>query len=226
MARTRSKRPRLDVWTLQPSFDSFATDTPRTTTYCITMKGSGSHLHAKVPPSTTEGLSSRRVDEYHLVSDPIIASIHYEAFSKHLTSYVEKGLPFPISTHTICPHSRFQNKRTQFHDRSSRSLLLSSSRNSVRTSTTTWSDDRTTRKPSMGQVRLAFLSPNRFSLPRALVPFRAPFLPAQAGFHPKRNQAREKLATLLPPRFQELTSDIRHELGRRYPACDEVVISC
>jgi hypothetical protein len=58
------------------------------------MKGSGSHLHAKAPPSTVEGLSglaSRRVDGYHVISNPIIASIHYEAFTKHLTSYVEKG---------------------------------------------------------------------------------------------------------------------------------------
>jgi hypothetical protein len=107
LARTRSKRPRLDVWTLQRSSCSFATDTPRTATFCITMKRPSSHLHARVPPSTNEGLSglaSRRVDEYHLVSDPIIASIHYEAFSKHLTSYVETGGLFPISTHPIYPH--------------------------------------------------------------------------------------------------------------------------
>jgi hypothetical protein len=78
----------------------------------------------------------------------------------------------------------------------------------------------------MVQVRLTFPPPNRLGSRPALVPFHSPFLPAQAGFHPKRNQAREKLATLRPPRFQELTSDIRHELGRRYPACNEVVISC
>ena len=50
-------------------------------------------------------------------------------------------------------------------------------------------------------------------------------LPAQAQFHLKRNQAREKLATLRPSRFQELTRDVRHELSRRYPAaCNEMVI--
>lgn len=76
----------------------------------------------------------------------------------------------------------------------------------------------------MVQVCLAFLPPNSPSSPPHLVPVHRPFLPAQAGFHPKRNQAREKLATLLPPRFQELTSDIRYELGRRYPAYNEVVI--
>ena len=75
------------------------------------MKGSGSHLHAKISPPTNEGLSglaSRRVDEYHLVSDPIVASIHYEAFCKHLTSYVEKGWLFFLHLHSsqaIYPHS-------------------------------------------------------------------------------------------------------------------------
>jgi hypothetical protein len=57
----------------------------------------------------------------------------------------------------------------------------------------------------------------------ALVPF-LQSLPAQAGFYPNRNQAREKLATLRPSRFQELTRDVRHEMGRRYPACNEVVL--
>src|SRR6266852_6773608 len=111
------------------------------------MKGSGSHLYAKIPPSTNEleglsGLASRRVvdsDEYHAVSDPIIASIHYEAFSKHLASYADKGCALSPHLHLILPiypHSRvFLSKRKQSHDRSSRSLLSSSSRNSVQTST-------------------------------------------------------------------------------------------
>lgn len=60
------------------------------------MRGLGSHHHAKVPPSTNQGLSglaSRRVvNEYDLVSaDPVVVSIHYDAFSKHLISYIEKG---------------------------------------------------------------------------------------------------------------------------------------
>jgi hypothetical protein len=76
----------------------------------------------------------------------------------------------------------------------------------------------------MVQVRLAFSSIQIVTAqPPALVPF-VRSLPAQAGFHPKRNQAREKLATLPSSRFQDLTSDLRHELGRRYPACNEVVI--
>lgn len=72
-----------------------------------------------------------------------------------------------------------------------------------------------------------FVPPNRPSSqrsPPALVPF-VLSLPAQAGFHPKRNQAREKLAILRSSRFQELTRDVRYELGQRYPACNEVVIT-
>ncbi|KAN0118221.1 hypothetical protein V8E52_005482 [Russula decolorans] len=157
------------------------------------MKGPGSHLHAKVPPSTNEslsGLARRRVDEYHLVSDPIVASIHYEAFSKHLTSYVEKeqaDTTIPRQKLAKLTPQQFQELCTDVYDE-----LVRRQNNS-----------ETINGP---------------------VPFRRPFLPAQAGFHPKRNQAREKLATLLPPRFQELTSDIRYELGRRYPACNEVVL--
>jgi Spa2 homology domain (SHD) of GIT len=77
----------------------------------------------------------------------------------------------------------------------------------------------------MVQVRLAFVTPNLIpSSPPTLVPF-VRSLPAQAGLHPERNQAREKLATLPLSRFQDLTSDLCHELGRRYPACNEVVMS-
>ena len=38
------------------------------------------------------------------------------------------------------------------------------------------------------------------------------------NFHPKRNQARQKLATLPPGRFKELASDVLYEIERRYPA--------
>lgn len=44
-----------------------------------------------------------------------------------------------------------------------------------------------------------------------------PFLLSQASFHPKRNQARQKLATLPTSRFKDLASDVCNELGRRYP---------
>jgi hypothetical protein len=48
-----------------------------------------------------------------------------------------------------------------------------------------------------------------------------PFLPVRDEFHPKRNQARQKLATLPVTRFQDLSSDVYYELSRRYPEFNE-----
>jgi hypothetical protein len=45
-----------------------------------------------------------------------------------------------------------------------------------------------------------------------------PFLPVKDEFHPKRNQARQKLATLPDGRFKDLASDVFAELERRYPS--------
>ncbi|KAI6115974.1 hypothetical protein F5141DRAFT_1100060 [Pisolithus sp. B1] len=48
-----------------------------------------------------------------------------------------------------------------------------------------------------------------------------PCLPAREDFHPKRNQARQKLATLPAARFEDLSSDVFFELSRRYPEFKE-----
>lgn len=48
-----------------------------------------------------------------------------------------------------------------------------------------------------------------------------PCLPAREDFHPKRNQARQKLATLPTARFEDLSSDVFFELSRRYPEFKE-----
>lgn len=44
-----------------------------------------------------------------------------------------------------------------------------------------------------------------------------PFLAVREEFHPKRNQARQKLATLPRNRFKDLASDVFFELERRFP---------
>ncbi|KAJ1921777.1 component of the polarisome [Mycoemilia scoparia] len=44
-----------------------------------------------------------------------------------------------------------------------------------------------------------------------------PFLPVRDHYHPKRNQARQKLATLSESKFVDLVSDVHTELIRRYP---------
>jgi len=53
--------------------------------------------------------------------------------------------------------------------------------------------------------------------------FLVPFLPVREEFHPKRNQARQKLATLPTTRFEDLSSDVYFELARRYPEFKEDV---
>lgn len=53
-----------------------------------------------------------------------------------------------------------------------------------------------------------------------------PFLPVRDDFHPKRNQARQKLATLPTGRFKDLSSDVYYELGRRYPEFKEEATVC
>lgn len=54
--------------------------------------------------------------------------------------------------------------------------------------------------------------------PQASGPGQVPmFLLPKENFHPKRNQARQKLATLPPPRFRDLATDVFYELERRFP---------
>ncbi|KAL8859064.1 MAG: hypothetical protein Q9178_004327 [Gyalolechia marmorata] len=43
------------------------------------------------------------------------------------------------------------------------------------------------------------------------------YLLPKENFHPKRNQARQKLATLPPPRFRDLATDVFYESERRFP---------
>ena len=56
---------------------------------------------------------------------------------------------------------------------------------------------QTSRKPPNGNA------------PAYLLPIR--------DFHEKRNQARQKLSTLPPPRFRDLATDVFYELERRFP---------
>ena len=43
-----------------------------------------------------------------------------------------------------------------------------------------------------------------------------PFLSAREGFHPKRNQARQKLSTLPTTRLEDLAGDVYFETARRH----------
>ncbi|KAL4811012.1 hypothetical protein BDV18DRAFT_128397 [Aspergillus unguis] len=97
-------------------------------------------------------------------------------------------------------------------------------------------DERSNKKSSKAQDKLLRLSPTQFHElstdvydellrrqqampspnrpPRPEVP---PFLPPRSDFHEKRNQARQKLASLQHQRFRDLAADVYNELERRFP---------
>ena len=99
-----------------------------------------------------------------------------------------------------------------------------------------YQNDRLGQKPSKARDKLLRLSPTQFHElstdvydellrrqqampspsrpPRMEVP---PSLPPRSEFHEKRNQARQKLASLQHQRFRDLATDVYCELERRFP---------
>ncbi|KAM0516266.1 hypothetical protein ACHAPE_005412 [Trichoderma viride] len=96
-------------------------------------------------------------------------------------------------------------------------------------------DPNSKQQPNKARDKLLRLSPVQFfelstdvydELVRrqtaARIPPNAPnvppgFLLPEKTFHPKRNQARQRLSSLGPPRFRDLAADVFHELERRFP---------
>ena len=96
-------------------------------------------------------------------------------------------------------------------------------------------DEKGNPKPNRARDKLLRLSPVQFQElstdvydellrrqsaggPQTHGPGQVPtFLLPKENFHPKRNQARQKLATLPPPRFRDLATDVFYELERRFP---------
>ncbi|UKZ90695.1 uncharacterized protein TrAFT101_005696 [Trichoderma asperellum] len=96
-------------------------------------------------------------------------------------------------------------------------------------------DPNSKQQPNKARDKLLRLSPVQFfelstdvydELVRrqtaARIPPNAPnmppgFLLPEKSFHPKRNQARQRLSSLGPPRFRDLAADVFHELERRFP---------
>ncbi|KAI5202512.1 hypothetical protein AUEXF2481DRAFT_562693 [Aureobasidium subglaciale EXF-2481] len=93
-------------------------------------------------------------------------------------------------------------------------------------------DEQGNTRPTRARDKLLRLSPTQFNelstdvfdelqrreddrrRPGGIVP---PSLPPRNIFHPKRNQARQKLSTLPPERFRQLATDVFFELERRMP---------
>ena len=96
-------------------------------------------------------------------------------------------------------------------------------------------DEKGNPKPNKARDKLLRLSPVQFQElstdvfdellrrqnaggPQTNGPAQVPiYLLPRDNFHPKRNQARQKLATLPPPRFRDLATDVFYELERRFP---------
>lgn len=97
-------------------------------------------------------------------------------------------------------------------------------------------EERANMKPNKARDKLLRLSPTQFqelstdvydellrrqqSMPAPGRPPRPdvpPFLPPREEFHEKRNQARQKLASLQQQRFKDLATDVFFELERRFP---------
>jgi Spa2 homology domain (SHD) of GIT len=145
----------------------------------------------------------------------LVARIHYDEFRKYLTSYLAKGSIFalsssshPLLTYFLEPvnptarkklvkltHKQFQELSTDVYDE------LIRRENNLET------DHGTVASPSM-------IFSNSLSIS-------VPFLPPRDDLHPKRNHARQNLATLLTDRFEDLSSEIYYELLRRHPEFKE-----
>ena len=76
-------------------------------------------------------------------------------------------------------------------------------------------DELIRRKTNSDDIQGASSGPVQIA--SAILLHTVPCLPARDDFHPKRNQARQKLATLPTARFEDLSSDVFFELSRRYP---------
>ncbi|KZP11245.1 hypothetical protein FIBSPDRAFT_899136 [Athelia psychrophila] len=176
------------------------------------MKRNPSTPRAPSPtPTAFSGISAYKNDSYRPINgggksnnsapavpslDPrIIARTHYDELSRYLAAYLAKAPAGSRSTAraklTRLTKQQFQELSTDVYDE-----LVRRKKN--------------TDEKEGGWCIIAHIQ-------REAVPF----LPVRDDFHPKRNQARQKLATLPTSRFEDLSSDVYYELARRYPEFHE-----
>lgn len=149
------------------------------------------------------------------------AWVHWRALKDFLAAWAEKG---------ESPSRSYASEE----ERLTLSRITNSSRK--RSRETDAPDALTVPRAQHRRLRRAHASPERGEWPprwaecvatqpqlRVLIPIAVvlPFLPVRDDFHPKRNQARQKLATLPKNRFKDLASDVFFELRRRYPEFED-----
>ena len=177
------------------------------------------------------GISSYRTESYKPLRDksststpPLdshqVARTHYDELSKYLSSYLAKG---SMSSLSPLAHSHVHPPTEPANSRSTaRQKLTRLTRQQFQELSTDVYDELIRRKTNSDGVQgpsVSLPSLRTSNSPAASVPF----LPVRDEFHPKRNQARQKLATLPMSRFKDLSSDVYYELVRRYPDFKEEV---
>lgn len=181
------------------------------------------------------GISSYRTDSYKPIRDTkgapavppidarIIAKTHFDELNLFLESHMAKGkCALHVCSHFfslpyLCLFPQSPPDLALVRARSSLDSLVNSSRNFRRTFTTSLCGGITI------HLRMKVRPHHLQTVHLCLMHLPVPFLPVRDEFHPKRNQARQKLATLPKTRFKDLSSDVFVELGRRYPELKEPV---
>lgn len=152
-----------------------------------------------------------------------VAKLHFDEIQVFLNGDLLKGPSFslyptpPLKFHIFS----FQKHRAQepVHARSLPDSPNSNSQSYQLTSTmSSYGESLTKLEMKVHQIISLPCSKHVFTF---LLSFPVPFLPFRQDFHPKRNQARQKLATLPNPRFKDLAGDVYFELTRRYPEFKE-----
>ncbi|KAG6837808.1 hypothetical protein H0H93_016176 [Arthromyces matolae] len=125
-----------------------------------------------------------------------VSRVHFDELSRYLAAYLAKA---PPNSRATARQKLTRLTSQQFHELSTDVY------------------DELVRRQSDNEGTDAYFLPSNLDL----ITISVPFLPLRSDFHPKRNQARQKLATLPASRFEDLSSDVYFELSRRYPEFKE-----
>ncbi|KAG6381880.1 hypothetical protein JVT61DRAFT_495 [Boletus reticuloceps] len=162
------------------------------------MKRNQSSRASSPTPTTFSGISNYRTESYRPVRDqgsmPAMPSQYLVAYlTKCLYNLIDIDDPLKLNTNLAAP----ANSRS-----TARQKLTRLTRQQFQELSTDVYDELIRRKMNTSENEILCLPP-------------------RDEFHPKRNQARQKLATLPAARFEDLSSDVYFELSRRYPEFKE-----